>query len=549
MKHLSKISIAGLALAAMLVTSAHIQARVVKISVPDAATWKNDALAACAVGDTVQFDVPLIVNRNYNTLGLRMSVRRIYSPTNQCSPELHQNEDGKMVHTAEYTQLESLNSKAAFSLTGCGYHRNGERLHKLKALVTGRLELDYISGTWEGNNTRAAIENKVPSVDMKGEHNVLVCGANLEYYLVENLGTGYGADNYYEHQRQRKKVSTALSKIHADIYGLVEIEQGQAALAEIAADLTTLTGDPYDYVNDGGGANGSFTKAGYVYRSDRIKPFGKITHNNTAVSNRKMIQGFILIENDERFIYSINHFKAKSGTPTGKNIDQGDGQGIFNYSRTQEAISLVQNMASYQSFYEDKDVLIMGDLNAYAKEDPIRTLLNANMYDLHRYFHADTSYSYVFGEQAGYLDHAIANDALIRQVTGMAAWHVNSDESDQYTYDKSNDQTVFRYSDHDPVLVGLRLDSTRSIPSSGYDPIKYSAIAVIGGETFLTNVSELGDDGQHGYFEIYDITGHKVQGVTQIVDSPCPVGNGLPAGIYVIRIYYAGKIKALKLFK
>ena len=524
--------------AALLLSGTGIQARVVKIAVPDPATWKNDALAACAFGDTVQFDVPLIVNRNYNTTGLRVSVRRIFSPTNQAVPL-----------SEEYKELLSLNGKAAFSLTGCGYHRNGERLHNLKARVSGRLEVEYISGTWEGNNTRSAIEYKVPSVDMNGKHNVLVCGANLEYYLVENIGTGYGADTYYEHQKQRKKVLTALSRIHADVYGLVEVEQGQSALAEIANDLTNLTGDPYDYVNDGGSASGSYTKSGYVYRSDRIMPVGLLTRNNTVVANRKMIQGFILIESGERFIYSINHFKAKSGTGTGKNADQGDGQGIFNYNRTLEAISLVQNIAAYQSFYEDKDVLIMGDLNAYAFEDPIRTLTDANMYDLHRYFHADSSYSYVYGEQAGYLDHAIANDALIKQVTGMAAWHVNSDESDYYTYDKSNDQTVFRYSDHDPVLVGLRLDSTRSIPSSDYDPIAYTAIAVIDGETFLTNVSETGDGEQHGYYEIYDITGHLAQGITQITDSPCPVGNELPAGIYVIRVYYAGKVKALKLMK
>jgi hypothetical protein len=72
---------------------------------------------------------------------------------------------------------------------------------------------------------------------------------------------------------------------------------------------------------------------------------------------------------------------------------------------------------------------------------------------------------------------------------------------------------------------------------------------VIDGETFLTNVSETGDGEQHGYYEIYDITGHLAQGITQITDSPCPVGNELPAGIYVIRVYYAGKVKALKLMK
>lgn len=538
MKHMSNIIKVVLLL---WVVCTPIQARVVKIAVEDAATWKNDALAACAVGDTVQFDVPVIVNRNYGYsgfTGLTVSVRRIFAPTNQAYPL-----------SEEYKQIVALNGKAGFTLTGCGYHRDGERLHNLKAVVTSRLQVQYLSGKWEGNNTRAALEYNVPSVDMRGIHNVLVCGANLEYYLVENLGTGYGADSYYEHQRQRKKVTTALARIHADIYGLLEIEQGQAALSEIASDLTELTGDPYYYIDDKGSAQGSYTKSGFVYRADRIIPEGLMTRNNTVVANRKMLQGFILIEDGERFIFSINHFKAKSGTGSGKNADQGDGQGIFNYNRTLEAISLVQNMASYQSFYEDKDVLIMGDLNAYAYEDPIRTLIDANMYDLHRYFHADSSYSYVYGEQAGYLDHAIANDALIKQVTGMAVWHVNSDESDYYTYDKSNDQTVFRYSDHDPVLVGLILDSTQSIHPSKYDPIENTGIAVIDGETYLTNVGELGDGDQHGYFEIYDVTGHLAQGVTQILESPCPVGNDLPAGIYVIRVYYAGKVRSIKLMK
>ena len=532
-------SIRTIILASVLGIGVQAWGTIYDISVPDAETWKNDALSARNTGDTVRFSAPVIVNRNYgygSFTGLTVSVRRIYSPTNQAIPL-----------SAEYKTLLSLNSKAAFTLTGCGYKRNGERLLNLVGVVTGNLQVKFVSGTWVGNGTRAAIEHNPPSVDMNGTHNVLVCGANLEYYLVQNLGTGYGPDDNSEHQKQRTKVKKALAEIHADVYGLVEIEQGQAALAEIASDLTSLTGSPYDYVDDGGSASGSYTKSGFVYRSDRIQPIGILTRNNTGVKNRKFIQGFILLENNERFIYSINHFKAKSGTGTGKDADQGDGQGIFNYSRTLEAISLRDNISSYQSFYEDNDVLIMGDLNAYAMEDPIRTLTDAGMYDLHRYFHADSSYSYVYGEQAGYLDHAIANKALIKQVTGMAAWHVNSDESDQYTYDKSNDQTMFRYSDHDPVLVGLRLDSTQSIPLHGGDPIDQTHIEMIEGEPFLTNVGDLGE--QHGYYEIYDITGVRVQGTTRIEESPCAVGTDLPAGVYVLRVYYAGKIKALKMRK
>ena len=510
-----------------------------EMTVTNPQTWSNTVLAGRNVGDTIHFSVPLIVNRNYGYggfSGLTMSVRRIYSPTNQARPLTH-----------EYQDQLLLNSRAGFNLQGSGYHRNGERLHNLTAVVTGNLKVRYISGTWEGNNTRAAIETKVPSVDMNGTHNVLVCGANLEYYLVQNLGTGYGPDNQTEHNRQKAKVCTALARIHADVYGLVEIEQGQAALEEIADYLTTATGSHYDYVDDQGSANGSYTKSGYIYNSDRIQPYGILTRNNQGVKNRKYVQGFILLENNERFIYSINHFKAKSGTGTGKDADQGDGQGIYNNARLLEARSLIQNMEAYQSFYGDNDVLIMGDLNAYAMEDPIWAFVEAGMYDLHRYFHADSSYSYVYGEQAGYLDHAIANASLIKQVTGMNAWHVNSDESDEYTYDKSYDETVFRYSDHDPVLVGLCLDSTKSSSAIVENLIEHCRIGVMDGQTYLMNVGEMGE--QNGYYEIYGIRGELIQTATLIEDSPCLIGERLPAGIYMVRIYYAGKTRTLKMLK
>lgn len=535
MKPLLSRILLGLILAGLPVCASAV---IYDIPVSDPQTWSNEAVSSRRTGDTIRFSVPLIVNRNYgyNFSGLNMSPRRIFSPTNQAIPL-----------SDEYKMQLSLNGKASFNLSGCPYHRNGERLHNLVAVVTGNLKVWFISGSWEGNNTRSELEYNPPSVDMDTTHNVLVCGANLEYYLVQSLGTGYGPDDDYDHQKQRTKVKTALARIAADVYGLVEIEQGQSALEEIASDLTALTGHPYDYINDQGSVNGSYTKSGYVYRSDRIQPVGMLKRNNTVVQNRKMVQGFELIENGERFVYSINHFKAKSGNGTGRNADQGDGQGIFNYSRLQEAQSVLQNIQSYQSFYGDNDILIMGDLNAYAKEDPIRAFTDAGMIDLHRYFHADSSYSYVYGEQAGYLDHAICNEALRKQVTGMSAWHVNSDEADQYTYDKSNDLTVFRYSDHDPVLVGLRLDSTLSIPMHSDDPISHTGIVMIDGEMFISNVSDWGE--QQGYYEVYAIDGTKVQGLTRIEASPCPVGNSLHPGWYVIRLYYAGKTRSIKLMK
>ena len=298
-----------IAVAAILSVCISSEAKVHLIEVNDPATWSNSVLHSYRIGDTVQFNVPVIVNRNYGYSGFRgltMSVRRVYSPTNQAKPL-----------SDEYKEVTKLNSTATFTVTGCGYKRNGERLHNLKAVVTDNMELKYVSGKWEGNNTRAAIEHTLPNVDMTGEHNVLVCGANLEYYLVKSLGTGYGPDNSYEHQKQRAKVSKALAEIHADVYGLVEIEQGQEALGEIASDLTKLTGSHYNYINDGGAVDGSYTKAGYVYNSDRIQPVGIISQNNSIVKHRKMVQGFILIENNERVELVTFHTKYRDCLPKG----------------------------------------------------------------------------------------------------------------------------------------------------------------------------------------------------------------------------------------
>ena len=131
---------------------------------------------------------------------------------------------------------------------------------------------------------------------------------------------------------------------------------------------------------------------------------------------------------------------------------------MYNAARVQEAQSIINKANDYQSFFEDEDLLIVGDLNAYAKEDPIQLLIDAEMIDLQRALHADTSYSYVYKGQLGYLAHAICNETMYQQVTGMVAYHINSVEKDSYTYDSStSDRSMFRCSDHDPLIIGICL--------------------------------------------------------------------------------------------
>ena len=500
-----------------------IAATIVHISNPE--TWTYSELKQY-VGQTVQFDVPFYVCNNYS--GLTISPRRTYSPTNQALP-LSDN----------YYSILSLNSTGNITLNNVsGYHRLGERLHNLTVKVNSTNNVSFVSCDWQGN-TRADMEMgpDYDAIDMRGKHTLLVCCMNLEYYLVENLGSGsMGPKTREAHQKQRAKVSKALAKINADLYGFVEIEQGQSALAEIASDLNKNTGRKFSYVDDGGSASGTYTKSGFVYCSDVLEPYGKLRENNTGVQNRKKTQAFIEKATGEKFLFSVNHFKAKSGKGYGDNADKGDGQGTFNGDRVREARSLLSHYESDRSYFADEDILIMGDLNAYAMEDPITVLREGGMIDLHRAFHADSSYSYVYHGYAGYLDHALCNSTLYPFVTGMVAYHINSDESDSYTYDKSNDQTMFRCSDHDPVLVGLKL---------GEEVVENEDITTNSYEVYFNKEIPSIINAEGGHYYVYRVDGNLIKEAP--ITTEREAIEGLTQGIYILNIYGDGKCVQTKL--
>ena len=164
-------------------------------------------------------------------------------------------------------------------------------------------------------------------------------------------------------------------------------------------------------------------------------------------------------------------------------------------------------------------------------EDPITTLKEGGMIDLHRAFHADSSYSYNYRGDVGYLDHALCNNTLYPQITGMVAYHINSDESDSYTYDKSNDQTMFRCSDHDPIIVGLRLDSTATAIPDIEQPnvhIYYSAHT-----PHIRNA-------EGGAYMLYMLDGRKATPSPVAIQSNDEPIDDLEKGFYIINIYGQG---------
>ena len=499
---------------------------VITITNPD--SWTSSELSKY-VGQTVEFTNHFYVTNNSKSGQLTISPRRIFTPTNQALPLSN-----------EYNSLLTLNEQGTLTLTNVsGYHRIDERVHNLKVKVNSYNSVSFVSGNWRGN-TRAEMEKgyNLQAINARGEHTLLVCYMNLEYYLVDNFGTGYGPDDAAAHTKQRTKTSQALAKINADLYAFVEVQTGQGALAELAADLTKNTGRNFAYINDGSTTDGSYTKSGYVYCTDKLTPYGSMIHNNTYVANRKKVQGFTEKATGEKFILSVNHFKAKSGSGSGANKDQGDGQGSYNAARVQEAKSILSNYPTYTSTFGDEDFLIVGDLNAYGKEDPITTLTDWGMIDLHRSFHADSSYSYVYQGTLGYLDHALCNSTLYPQVTGMTPYHINAPEKDGYTYNGSlNDGTMFRCSDHDPILVGLRLgkdNTSTDLTAPTYEFYYNHAIQAI-------------ENAQGGTYTIYNIAGSVVaQEYISSTTHPLP---SLSQGIYILTIHKNGQRQSLKLLE
>ena len=126
------------------------------------------------------------------------------------------------------------------------------------------------------------------------------------------------------------------------------------------------------------------------------------------------------------FSVVVNHLKSKGSTcPEEVGVDPDpdpvDQVGSCNTVRTLAAGVQLDWLATDPTGSGSDKVLIVGDLNAYDKEDPIDVMLlgpddtadtEDDYVDHLRYYGGEYAYSYLFGGQLGYLDYALANEAL-----------------------------------------------------------------------------------------------------------------------------------------
>jgi predicted extracellular nuclease/2',3'-cyclic-nucleotide 2'-phosphodiesterase (5'-nucleotidase family) len=293
-----------------------------------------------------------------------------------------------------------------------------------------------------------------------------------------------GADNIPEFERQIAKLVNAIVAMDADILGLVELENDDdEAIADLVSRVNRELGATmYDYIPTGDAGDDVIT-TGIMYKPASAVPVGNVAvllenggqsfldplGSGESQNRPAVAQTFQDLGSGQRITVAVNHFKSKGSlTGVAADEDQLDGQGRNNATRTAAAEILADWLANDPTGTGAKNQLIVGDLNAYAQEDPIQALEVAGFTDVAGSVLGDDSYSFVFDGQIGTLDYILANGPAFEQVAGVTEWHINADEADAIDYNLDfgrnaalyDPTTAARASDHDPIIVGLDLESS-----------------------------------------------------------------------------------------
>ncbi|WP_428611117.1 ExeM/NucH family extracellular endonuclease [Shewanella sp.] len=242
--------------------------------------------------------------------------------------------------------------------------------------------------------------------------------------------------------------------------------------------------------------------------------YEEILENGQNYHRDALVVTFIINQTGKRLTLSVNHFKSKGSTcwEEWQGVEFGnattwnnrtapdlDYQGSCAEFRVAGAVHLGEEMEDIPG-----DKIILGDLNAYGKEDPVlvltenprnKTIVTASHTFLgpkpqfnedgspvtitKTYGYIDivgekfkekgkTPWSYSFSDEIGSLDHILISPSLKDRVIDATDWHVNAAETSLYDYQNafkgSIDGTgthkfykpnIYRASDHDPALITL----------------------------------------------------------------------------------------------
>ncbi|MGS3150231.1 ExeM/NucH family extracellular endonuclease [Aeromonas sanarellii] len=448
-----------------------------------------------------------------------------------------------------------------------GYLRIGDRLNGLE----GALGYSYNLFRLVANNRIDAIQidhsgwDRVETPELAEAGDLRVASFNVLNFFTTVVGgdanptgSNRGALTVAEFELQRTKIVSAITRLNADVVGLMEIENNgygdNSAIANLVGALNAAQPDEADHYRwiaspDGKPIGTDAITVGLIYRPAKVTPEGAASLIPLPVQQAEavdasgkpvtinqgmresLVQRFNSPKGDAPLTLVVNHLKSKGSAcfedyPDYATADPLDGQGHCNALRVSAAKVLGETLKDLAG-----DLLLIGDMNAYGMEDPIRVLTDYDpaaqarqimsasfttlagqpfeesgsalgkgygFVNLNTRFHGTDTYSYSYEGELGNLDHALANPSLAAKVIGIEDWHINSAESNFFEYGSkysgqlAKSEGPFSASDHDPVLVAIQYP----LPPAGVLSLESAAASVEEGSTLSLTVSR--SDGSHG---------------------------------------------------
>ncbi|WP_101927224.1 MULTISPECIES: ExeM/NucH family extracellular endonuclease [Luteimonas] len=434
-------------------------------------------------GRKVHIEVPLTVSGQHERARRGTLVAsfdgRLYTPTEIASPG------------AEAALVEAANAESRIllddgrddaPLDGVPWYlpetaralRSGSVLTGVEGFV------DYRDGAWRLQLTAPVQVQPAPRpAPPQVDGDVRIAAFNLQnLFNGDGRGGGFpterGARTPDEFARQLAGLVATIAPLQADVAALMELENDgsgpESSIAQLV-DALNAAGPARDwrFIDAGDGPGTDAIRVGLLYRDTRVRPQGApATLGGGPFDDRSRVplaQAFVPVRGGRAdgadFTVVAVHFKSKGcGTAAGADADRGDGQACWNATRTDSAQRLRDWLATAPTGASER-VAVVGDFNAYAREDPLRVFFDAGWRDPFAGGADAPPHSFVFDGQAGRLDHLLLSPALAGRVAGAAKWHSNADEAPDAGYRGAAGDTgtgsPWRSSDHDPLLVGLRL--------------------------------------------------------------------------------------------
>lgn len=306
-----------------------------------------------------------------------------------------------------------------------------------------------------------------PAVPTPEPENLRVAAFNVQnYFLTLNER---GANSVEEQRRQTERLAATLALLKADIWGLVELQSGGAALDSLRDAANAYLGEVvYESLVLAACPQADAIEAGLLYRADRVQPLGPAHWlQSKALRRCPLIADFQI--GGQSWTLAVVHLKSQRCPRSFASESKSCGE----QERLAEAEALGQWVVSERRAKPDKELLLLGDFNSPREEPALARLRAVGLVELLRSEPQTATqplYSFSYRGKVSLLDGLWGTAGLARSQRGSGVWHINADEPPHLKLHENlvspapprgerivalQELGPWRSSDHDPVWVSF----------------------------------------------------------------------------------------------